>query len=67
MADLLTTKNLSLEEQVRELQETVDHLVSFTYLSCFVLYVHRSKQESICDMDKGNCRKRTVGAQLAFV
>jgi tetrahydromethanopterin S-methyltransferase subunit B len=28
MADLLTTKNLSLEEQVRELQEAVENLVS---------------------------------------
>jgi len=29
MVDILTTKNLSLEDQVRELQETTDNLVSF--------------------------------------
>ena len=28
MVDILTTKNLSLEDQVRELQESVDNLVS---------------------------------------
>jgi hypothetical protein len=29
MVDILTTKNLTLEDQVRELQETVDNLVSY--------------------------------------
>jgi hypothetical protein len=29
MVDILTTKNLSLEDQVRELQESADTLVSF--------------------------------------
>ena len=28
MVDILTSKNLSLEDQVRELEETVDNLVS---------------------------------------
>ena len=28
MVDILTTKNLTLEDQVRELQEAVDNLVS---------------------------------------
>lgn len=31
MVDILTTKNLSLEDQVRELQETVDNLVSVNF------------------------------------
>jgi hypothetical protein len=30
MVDILTTKNLTLEDQVRELQETVDNLVSIS-------------------------------------
>ena len=38
MVDLLTNKNLSLEDQVRELQETVDNLVS-----CFILLFLTSK------------------------
>lgn len=29
MVDILTNKNLTLEDQVRELQEQVDNLVSF--------------------------------------
>ncbi|CAF2683109.1 unnamed protein product [Rotaria sp. Silwood2] len=37
MVDILTNKNLSLEDQVRELQEIVDNLVN---------------KESLCEMDK---------------
>jgi hypothetical protein len=37
MVDILTTKNLSLEDQVRELQETADNLVSSFFLFIFFL------------------------------
>jgi hypothetical protein len=33
MVDILTTKNLTLEDQVRELQESVDNLVSLFLIS----------------------------------
>lgn len=36
MVDILTTKNLSLEDQVRELQENVDDLVR-TFICMFSL------------------------------
>jgi len=53
MVDILTTKNLSLEDQVRELQETADNLVSsFFYSFSFYLIVY-FKKESLCEMDKG--------------
>jgi len=32
MVDILTTKNLTLEDQVRKLQETADDLVSFSII-----------------------------------
>jgi hypothetical protein len=37
MVDILTNKNLTLEDQVRELQETVDNLVSLCLLISFYL------------------------------
>jgi hypothetical protein len=55
MVDILTTKNLSLEDQVRELQETVDNLVSILYLLfCHnIIFFFVFNKESLCDMDKG--------------
>lgn len=55
MVDILTTKNLNLEEQVRELQEAVDDLVSFigNDFSCSSRETCFSLQESLCEMNKG--------------
>ena len=38
MVDILTNKNLSLEDQVRELQENVDNLVRDLFLSIVSLH-----------------------------
>ena len=53
MVDILTNKNLSLEDQVRELQENVDNLVSFTLSSSIVSLSSLRNKESLCEMDKG--------------
>ena len=53
MVDILTNKNLSLEDQVRELQENVDNLVSFTLSSSTLPMSPVRNKESLCEMDKG--------------
>lgn len=40
MVDILTTKNLTLEDQVRELQETVDNLVSLFVIESNYFFFH---------------------------
>lgn len=39
MVDILTTKNLTLEDQVRKLQETADDLVSARIESVLIIFV----------------------------
>ena len=57
MVDILTTKNLTLEDQVRELQESVDNLVSVSSFHRYISYLFfpfiQSSKESLCEMDKG--------------
>jgi hypothetical protein len=54
MVDILTNKNLSLEDQVRDLQETVNDLVSLFLLSFLLIFLLLFfSKESLCDMYKG--------------
>jgi hypothetical protein len=60
MVDILTNKNLLFEDQVRELQETVDNLVSRSYFYFYNLLFFVLKKESLCEMDKGKNKGSVV-------